>query len=42
MQAYLDNSATTRVYDEVAQAVYKTMTEEYGNASSVHHMGTIS
>ena len=42
MQAYLDNSATTRVYDEVAQVVYKTMTEEYGNASSVHHMGTIS
>lgn len=42
MQAYLDNSATTRVYDEVAQVVLKTMTEEYGNSSSVHHMGTVS
>lgn len=42
MEAYLDNSATTRVFDEVAAAVVKTMTEEYGNASSVHHMGTVS
>ena len=42
MRAYLDNSATTRAYDEVAQLVAKIMTEEYGNASSVHHMGTVS
>ena len=42
MSVYLDNSATTRAYDEVAQLVAKIMTEEYGNASSVHHMGTIS
>ncbi len=42
MRAYLDNSATTRAYDEVAQLVARIMTEEYGNASSVHHMGTIS
>ena len=42
MRAYLDNSATTRAYDEVAQLVAKVMTEEYGNASSVHHMGTVS
>jgi cysteine desulfurase len=42
MEAYLDNSATTRAFDEVAQAVVKTMTEEYGNASSVHHMGTVA
>ncbi len=42
MEAYLDNSATTRAYDEVASLVAKIMTEEYGNPSSVHHMGTIS
>ena len=42
MEAYLDNSATTRAFDEVAQLVAKVMTEEYGNASSVHHMGVVS
>jgi cysteine desulfurase len=42
MIAYLDNSATTKAFDEVAELVAKVMTEEYGNASSVHHMGTIS
>lgn len=42
MRAYLDNSATTRAFDEVAQLVAKVMTEEYGNASSVHHMGTMA
>ncbi|MBP3274786.1 MAG: cysteine desulfurase [Butyrivibrio sp.] len=42
MEAYLDNSATTRAYKEVADLVAKIMTEEYGNASSVHHMGTVS
>lgn len=42
MEAYLDNSATTRVFDEVAQLMTKVMTKEYGNASSVHHMGTIA
>ncbi|WP_026520050.1 cysteine desulfurase family protein [Butyrivibrio sp. FCS006] len=42
MRAYLDNSATTRAYDEVAQLVARIMTEEYGNASSVHHMGVVS
>lgn len=42
MEAYLDNSATTRAYDEVAALVADTMTKEYGNASSVHHMGTVS
>ncbi len=42
MEAYLDNSATTRVFDEVANLAIKVMTEEYGNASSVHHMGTLS
>jgi cysteine desulfurase len=42
MEAYLDNSATTRAFDEVAELVAKVMTSEYGNASSVHHMGVIS
>ncbi len=42
MEAYLDNSATTRAYDEVAALVAKIMTEEYGNPSSVHHMGMVS
>ncbi|MBE5832109.1 MAG: cysteine desulfurase [Butyrivibrio sp.] len=42
MEAYLDNSATTRAFDEVAELVAKVMTTEYGNASSVHHMGVIS
>ena len=39
MEVYLDNSATTRPYDEVAKAVYDTMTETYGNPSSLHRMG---
>ena len=42
MRAYLDNSATTRAFDEVARLVSKIMTEEYGNPSSVHHMGTVA
>ncbi|WP_022775467.1 cysteine desulfurase family protein [Butyrivibrio sp. AE2015] len=42
MEAYLDNSATTRAYDEVADLVAKIMKEEYGNPSSVHHMGMVS
>ncbi|SDA43846.1 cysteine desulfurase [Butyrivibrio sp. INlla18] len=42
MEAYLDNSATTRAYNEVASLVAKIMTEEYGNPSSVHHMGMVS
>lgn len=42
MEAYLDNSATTRVFDEVAALVTKIMTEEYGNPSSVHHMGLVA
>lgn len=42
MIAYLDNSATTKAFDEVAELVGKIMTQEYGNPSSVHHMGTVS
>lgn len=39
MEIYLDNSATTRCFDEVAQAVVQMMTEEYGNPSSMHRKG---
>ncbi len=39
MEIYLDNSATTRVTDSVREAVDKTMTEDYGNPSSVHAKG---
>ncbi len=36
---YFDNAATTRVRGEVAGAVSRLMTEEYGNPSSLHTMG---
>lgn len=39
MKAYLDNSATTKVYDEVKDVVVKSMTEDYGNPSSMHLVG---
>lgn len=39
MEAYLDNSATTRCYKEAAEKMYQVMTEEYGNPSSLHHKG---
>ena len=39
MEAYLDNSATTRCYKEVADLVYKMMLEDYGNPSSMHQKG---
>ena len=36
---YLDNSATTPVLPEAAQAAVELMTEEYGNPSSLHTKG---
>lgn len=39
MEHYLDNSATTRVYPEAADLMYKIMTECYGNPSSMHNKG---
>lgn len=39
MEAYLDNSATTRVSDDVKNIMVKVMTEDYGNPSSLHMKG---
>lgn len=39
MEAYLDNSATTRVFPEVAELVTKLMLEDYGNPASMHFKG---
>ncbi|MBQ7124093.1 MAG: cysteine desulfurase [Oscillospiraceae bacterium] len=38
-EIYLDNSATTRVYDEAAKLAFDVMTEYYGNPSSLHSKG---
>ena len=39
MIVYLDNSATTKPYDEVTSAVIRYLQEDYGNPSSLHGMG---
>lgn len=39
MEIYLDNSATTKAYPEVARLVADIMTEDYGNPSSMHLKG---
>ena len=39
MQAYLDNSATTRAFDEVIDYMSEIMREDYGNPSSMHTVG---
>lgn len=39
MEAYLDNSATTKVYDCVKDIMVKVMMEDYGNPSSLHMRG---
>lgn len=39
MEAYFDNSATTRVFDAVKDIVVKTMTEDYANPSAKHKKG---
>jgi cysteine desulfurase len=42
MEAYLDNSATTRASVEVTAAITQALTETYGNPSSLHHQGFIA
>lgn len=39
MEAYLDNSATTRCSEAVRDIVVRTMMEDYGNPSSKHQKG---
>ena len=39
MECYLDNSATTKAFDEVIEAVQSEMSEYYGNPSSMHIKG---
>ena len=36
---YLDNSATTKQYDEVTELIYKISKENFGNPSSLHNLG---
>ena len=38
-EIYLDNAATTRVYEEVAKEVYNQNLNDYGNPSSLHELG---
>ncbi len=39
MEVYLDNSATTRVFPQVAELMTKIMCTDYGNPSSLHAKG---
>ena len=39
MEVYLDNSATTRCFDQVAELTAHIMCEDYGNPSSLHRKG---
>ncbi|SEG13334.1 cysteine desulfurase [Eubacterium ruminantium] len=39
MEAYFDNSATTKVYPAVKDIMIKVMDEDYGNPSSLHMKG---
>lgn len=39
MEIYLDNSATTQVFPEVADEMTKIMCTQYGNPSSMHRKG---
>jgi len=39
MRAYFDHNATTPPAPEVVEAVVRALTDEFGNASSVHHFG---
>lgn len=39
MQVYLDNSATTKQYEEVTQTMIRVMEDNFGNPSSLHSLG---
>lgn len=39
MEAYLDNAATTKAFDEVGELVKKVMCVDFGNPSSLHGKG---
>lgn len=39
MECYLDNAATSRVYEEVVELCCKLFREDYGNPSSLHMKG---
>lgn len=39
MAIYLDNSATTRVREEVLEAMLPFLSEKWGNSSSIHKLG---
>lgn len=39
MEVYLDNSATTRCYEQVKDIVVQTMMNDYGNPSAMHTKG---
>lgn len=39
---YLDNSATTRPFDEVREIMNRTMDVDFGNPSSMHNLGVAS
>ena len=39
MEVYLDNSATTRAYDDVIALMCTVMQKDYGNPSSLHNKG---
>ena len=42
MEIYLDNSATTKPYDEVIEAMIYVMKNNYGNPSSAHRLGLMA
>ena len=42
MEAYLDNSATTRCSRAAADLMMKLLTEDFGNPSSMHNKGVIA
>ena len=41
-EIYLDNSATTACFADVAGKMEQIMTEDYGNPSSMHHKGVVA